>query len=294
MIMERTKFSSINKSRIRYSIEEEPIVLSKHLLDTLLEEKNPAELIALYCFYYYTAKWQKTNQPKATTEYTSKGLSWSMEKVRKIKHKLVQLKLIEDKIYKNKNTGKVQGHYIKVYFICSKNHTMDFPEGGESHTMDFEGGNALSSNNINALSSNKENNSLPPNKKAILEQREKEYLPLAKQLSEIVSSHKKIEITSNKIKAWAKPIRLLSEQSKIPFDRIKKDLDWYSIHIGEHCVPEIYCGESLKEKFIKLESAMEREKQDRRKLKQNTPINTIGSRRFGDKIEYNKKAITKY
>ena len=82
--------------KAQYNQNDEPIVMSKPLLDLLLRQKSPAELIALYSFYYYTAKWQKTNQPKATTEYVQKALNWSDRKVRTHKSTLIGLKLIED------------------------------------------------------------------------------------------------------------------------------------------------------------------------------------------------------
>ena len=78
-IMKKAK--SLNQPKTTYPIEEEPIVLSKPLLDIFLAEPNPANLIGLYCFYYYTAKWQGTNQPKATIIYTAKGMKWGQDKL---------------------------------------------------------------------------------------------------------------------------------------------------------------------------------------------------------------------
>ena len=60
-------------------------MLSKQTLDLFLKQKNLADLIGLYCFYYYTAKWQQTNQPKATTGYAAKGLKWGIQKIQKHK-----------------------------------------------------------------------------------------------------------------------------------------------------------------------------------------------------------------
>ena len=69
-------------------LENNLIILTKQTLDTFLKQDNPSELIALYTFYYYTAKWQKTNQPKCTTDYVSKGLHWGIQKVQKVKKQL--------------------------------------------------------------------------------------------------------------------------------------------------------------------------------------------------------------
>ena len=121
-------------------IENELIIITKQTFDAFLRSDFPADLIALYNFYYYTAKWQETNQPKCTTGYTAEGVKWS---------------------------GKVTGCFIKLNYILKQetiHHTNDFPQGGNesNHPYDFpQGGvvhrvenlqtNALSSNNINAL-----------------------------------------------------------------------------------------------------------------------------------------------
>lgn len=48
-------------------IENNLVTLSKRTFDIFLKQENAADLIALYTFYYYTAKWQDSNQPKVTT-----------------------------------------------------------------------------------------------------------------------------------------------------------------------------------------------------------------------------------
>ena len=72
-------------------IEDNIIILSKQTLDLFLEQDKPSDLIALYCFYYYTAKWQRTNQPKCTTGFTANGLKWTRDRVIKIKKQLIEL-----------------------------------------------------------------------------------------------------------------------------------------------------------------------------------------------------------
>lgn len=77
-------------------IENELIILTKQTLDIFLKQENPDELIALYTFYYYTAKWQATNQPKCTTDYTAGALNWNRNKVCRVKKQLINFGLIED------------------------------------------------------------------------------------------------------------------------------------------------------------------------------------------------------
>jgi len=149
-----------------YDKKNEPIVISKFLLDIFFNPKSikyrkldhPADLISLYIFYYYTAKWQNTNSVQATTEYTAKGLKWSSDRVRQRKKELIKLDLIEDKISKNPQTNQIEGHYILVKFIwgheSTKSHTQENPEYGESPSMENPEGNALDYNSRNALGYN--------------------------------------------------------------------------------------------------------------------------------------------
>jgi len=107
--------------QITYSKQSEPIVLSKAVSDIMLSQPNAGDLMALYYFYYYTAKWQSTDQPKSTTTYTAKGLDWSIERVRKRKNQLKELGLIKDMIRKGVGE-KIIGHYIKINFCWGKSH----------------------------------------------------------------------------------------------------------------------------------------------------------------------------
>ena len=142
-------------------IENELIILTKQTYDAFLKSDNPAELIALYSFYYYTAKWQKTNQPKCTTGYTANGLKWSESKIRKFKKELIDLGLIEDVAIRDER-NKIAGHYIKLNYILKQStltnsHTIENPQCGNSDSVEKKGTNALSDNNINALSTNNKN-----------------------------------------------------------------------------------------------------------------------------------------
>lgn len=133
-----------NKKRVvSYNTNEEPIVLSKALIDTLLRFQNPSDLIALYNFYYYTAKWQQTNQPKAVTAYVAKALHWSNRKVRKTKQKLVKLGLVNDVIRRTENNSRIAEHYIKINFLWKNTIPTKY------YTVVMDPTNALSSNREN-------------------------------------------------------------------------------------------------------------------------------------------------
>ena len=266
----------IKHRRPQYSINEEPIVISKPTLDIFLKQDNPGDLIALYTFYYYTAKWQKTNQPKSTTYYTAKGLGWSEDRVRKRKNTLKQLKLIED-IQTYGEGNKITGHYIHVNFIWSKEkiHPHGFPHCGAGHTVESSEGNALSANTINALSTVKNIKLHSPeqkssgesdsskSKKPSKEERNKLYLPICSKLSRIICTRKNMKYTPSVLKGWSNEIRQLVESNKISVDRINKVLDWYAENnnisrSGNKYIPVVESGFALREKFVRLEDAMER------------------------------------
>jgi len=282
-------------SDVCYDSHHEPIVLSKPTLDLLLRQPKPSDLIALYTFYYYTAKWQKTNTPKCTTAFVINGLKWTEKRVQSAKQTLLKLGLVED--YQTRDElQRVTGHYIRVKFIWTRekaqqamgavdsHHPVDFPGGGKSQGVENRGGNALSSITLNALSSitpdiekpeepveknpPKSRRTLPtvpeeepaPNKssKPSAADRVKNFLPLAEQLADIVKSTKRISTPPNRLRQWADEIRKLCELCKVNPARVKRALDWYAENVGGEFIPVIESGASLRDKFTRLEAAIER------------------------------------
>ena len=104
-----------------YDAGAEPIVLSRALVDTLLDTGCYPDLMALYVFYYYTAKWQRTNQPKCTNSYVAKGIGWSKRKVMKLKGDLIALGLLENIRVVDATSKRVTQWYVKVNFIWTRN-----------------------------------------------------------------------------------------------------------------------------------------------------------------------------
>ena len=144
-----------------YDKQVEPLVISKSLIDLFLKNEEVSDMIALYTFYYYTAKWQHTDTAKATTEYTARGLHWSETRVKKIKKILMSMGLIED--YIHKENGRVKAYYIYVRFMWSDNKVKEVQQHMENQLSSREvlqgveniAPNALSVNNRNALSEDK-------------------------------------------------------------------------------------------------------------------------------------------
>jgi hypothetical protein len=115
------------------------------------------------------------------------------------------------------------------------------------------------------------------------------YLPLARYLYRIVRLHKNINHTSTEINNWTNDIRLMVENDGITYDRINQVLIWYESHIGLKYTPQAESGDALREKFVKLENAIQRENQP--DIINHKPT-TSGSHQSGVKITYTKP-ITK-
>jgi hypothetical protein len=131
--------------------------LSKQTMDLLLKQDAASDLIALLCFYHYTALWQQTNQPRATIEYVAKGLGWGDGKVRMVKKKLQEIGLVEDERRIDPATNRVAGWFIKLRFFHPFTfrkggvHPHGLPDCGSSHSVASGETNALRANKGNAL-----------------------------------------------------------------------------------------------------------------------------------------------
>lgn len=81
---------------------------------------------------------------------------------------------------------------------------------------------------------------------------------LAEKLKSIVSTRENIKVTGHKLNGWKKSILPMLNQDGISIERIEKALSWYSENAGGEYVPVIESGKALREKFLKLEKAMQR------------------------------------
>lgn len=104
-------------------IANELLIINKNTIDKLFTLDNSADCIALYVFYYKTAKWQRTNIIKATDNYVAKCLKWGTKKIRETKKTLKENGLID--IIQKRENGKILGWYIQVSYIVSKKNTED-------------------------------------------------------------------------------------------------------------------------------------------------------------------------
>ena len=84
------------------------------------------------------------------------------------------------------------------------------------------------------------------------------YKNIAILLGKIITSKKNVKINAQKINNWTNSIRLLHTSDGVSVERIEKTVKWYEQHHADEYVPVIESGKTLREKFIRLESAIAR------------------------------------
>lgn len=104
-------------------IASELLVLNKITVDKLFQLDNAADCIALYVFYYKTAKWQETNIIKANDLYIKKSLKWGIDKIRRTKAVLKENGLID--IVQRRKDNKIDGWYIQVSYLVTERNLED-------------------------------------------------------------------------------------------------------------------------------------------------------------------------
>lgn len=100
------------------NIADDLLILNKITVDRLFQLENCADCIALYVFYYKTAKWQKTNTVKANDQYVKKSIKWGISKIQKTKQTLKEHGLID--IVQRRKDGKIEGWFIKVSYLVNE------------------------------------------------------------------------------------------------------------------------------------------------------------------------------
>lgn len=215
-----------------------------------------------------------------THEHASKMMNEKEYSIKQAKKKLKEAgflyfvkKGIPSKEYIGINFNK-----IKDLILNKQEKVLDGqdPKFSGGQGVEFSGGHYIKQNliklNLNKGISTERKKQKFPSNEIKPDPKEKQYLSISKKLAKIISKEKKINCNSN-IKSWCKPIRLLMTKDlnleNTDFKQIKKRvnlaLNFYKEHIGEEFIPVIHSGNSLREKFIKLENAMQRENKDFKK-----------------------------
>ena len=150
----------------------------------------------------------------------------------------------EVKDFKDKTSGSLRTIYKENKYKENKYNNIPRPEGLDSDSGGKE---------------NKSNGNHPKEPKGgTVQERNKQYLPIAKKLSGIIQEQKNIHHTSSQLKSWSSEIRKLVENNKVDVDRINNLLDWYQNNAGGEYIPVVESGSTLRNKFTRLEAAMER------------------------------------
>lgn len=104
-------------------IADDLLILNRRTIETLMQLENCAECIALYVFYYKTAKWQKNSSVKASDKYVMDCLKWGRKKLTDTKKTLKECGLIE--IIQRRKDNKITGWYVKINYVISQRRAED-------------------------------------------------------------------------------------------------------------------------------------------------------------------------
>lgn len=119
---------------VKYDVQDEPIVIHKATTDRLLKTDKPVDAMAVYWFYYQTAKWQTEKHhvryTKATNNYVAQGLHITERRVSAASQILVKLGMITRIETRDPNTKRVTGNYIKVHFMWGNSRTGEIAGAG--------------------------------------------------------------------------------------------------------------------------------------------------------------------
>ena len=192
---------------------EDLIIINPHLLQKFMRQgKDFANLLALYTFYTYQAKVQKTNQPLATDEFTRKGMNWAIDRVKKTKKILKEMKLIEVVQHR-------KYYYVHLFFIYTK-----------KKIAEILGNNVETEVSSPKKAKEKEEPKATAQPKSIPTQ-----APLLKQWLEYCDK-KRIKYAKNNIKYWEEKLkkRVTIEQKEAVYNAIDKGWkDFYVTPIKE-------------------------------------------------------------
>lgn len=102
-----------------FELETKLLIADTKTINTLFATENGADAVALYFFYYTTAKRQDTNQVRATEAFVKTGLRWGAKRFRDAYAVLNSFGLVE--IIKSSTKWYVRLSYIKKSNSAQKN-----------------------------------------------------------------------------------------------------------------------------------------------------------------------------
>jgi hypothetical protein len=134
----------------QFALEEKLLITDITTMSMLFSQPNGADCVALYFFYYKTAKLQRTNQVRATELFCRTGLSWGVKRFREAFEILKKLDLVQ-------HIKSGEKWYIKINYFkrnSAKNSLVESEPNSAKKELVASGTQMLSNNkeNINALS----------------------------------------------------------------------------------------------------------------------------------------------
>ena len=254
--------------------------------------KHAGDALLLYCFYTDLALKRGNGVVWATVDFCSdeKGLGLPAPRIRRARKTLLHLELIEN-VRVCDADGKVTKWLVRVNYVHRNHYTEDAPPYRKSHRVGKaigwekpQGGDSVPNINLyleeninldkkrkskdnfvpatsgdDACGENANQDSPPEQPQQIpLPDKLAEWRPLVKRLVRIVQSTKNINITGRQQTSWAKEFARLHRDAGVSRDRMHDVLAWYRTHAGEPYIPVVESGTSFREKFSKLEAAIQR------------------------------------
>lgn len=239
-------------------IEFRPIVIPKATMDALLEEENSLNLMGLYMFYYYTAIWQKTNQPRATNTYVANGLNVGTGKVKRLRQDLIRLGLIEEIKKRDPNTKRIIGHYIKVKYY-SKSQGCQKARSGKTPPVAKPALNTYSYNSLNCNNKLLQGDSFRNRRtreKSLIDHGDTYGDEWGRKLKRKIIISSKYQ--TPKLSTWSNTIRDLINKDEVSKTTFEKVILWYIDHYEEKYCPRIYKVKDLREKWSRIVEARKR------------------------------------
>jgi len=240
--------------------KEHPLVINinKTTMDIILQQEKSDQLMALYLFYAYVSAWQDTKKIHATTGYTAKGLKWSIQKVQRVKKRLLELELIEDIV--KRNNKHITGHYIRVKYLATHSKLRGVANWGDKC---FNTGNNKCFDinrftNVNEAVKKRPHANLLGNYKGFAT-RYGAKIQSKLNIQATVRNKGKVIHTPVSATTWAKEIVYILHNMRVHKEVFKAVMKWYfNEGIKERYTPRIYKAKDLVEKWPKIVDAMNR------------------------------------
>jgi len=246
-----------NKLKIREDISKRPIQINQTLIEQLLKEDNPGELLSLYLFYSYLAVWKSAYLKRACLKLLNRKLKWGLGRLRKARRRLIELGLIEDRIERD-DDGTILGHSIVVYQNINKElyQPYNFDSTEKKRKVAKRKEKMILKEKENYIKEKEKNSTTFKNEFQFALNFEKTiYKKCAETFYNALQKKRKIYRRVS-VHLWEKEFqKLIQEAGK---EKVLTVLKWYIKHIGEKYIPSAYSARTFREKFPQIEDAKNR------------------------------------